>query len=181
MEERLTVLRPAATERVTLRTLGPADADFILELLNEPSFLQHIGDKGVRTVEAAREYIRTGPMASYERFGFGLYLAESKSAREPMGICGLLKREALKDVDLGFAFLARFWSMGYAFESALAVLAHARTVLGLERVVAIVSPGNAASIGLLGKLGFCREGLTRLSQDGPDLELFGSAPSIRAT
>ena len=161
------------TNRLALRRLSTGDAEFILELLNGPSFLRHIGDKGVRTLEDARHYIRTGPMASYERFGFGLYLVESKEGREPMGICGLLKREALKDVDVGFAFLPRFWSRGYAFESAAAVLAHARTVLGPQRIVAIVSPGNVASISLLAKLGFRREGLTRLSEDGPDLELFG--------
>ena len=165
------------TERVALRALGPDDAAFVLELLNEPSFLQHIGDKGVRTVEDAREYIRTGPMASYERFGFGLYLVVAKEGREPMGICGLVKRKALKDVDVGFAFLPRFWSRGYAFESAGAVLAHARTALGLTRIVAIVSPDNAASIALLEKLGFRREGLTRLSEGAPEVQLFGLAPS----
>ena len=161
------------TERLALRRLSLEDADFILELLNEPSFLEHIGDRGVRTVEDALQYIRTGPMASYERFGFGLYLVESRNGREPLGICGLLKRKALKDVDLGFAFLPRFWSRGYAFESASAVLDHARTVLGLERIVAIVSPGNAASVGLLEKLGFRSEGVTRLSEDGRDVQLFG--------
>ena len=161
------------TERLALRLLCPDDAEFMLELLNEPSFLQHIGDRGVRTVEEARHYIRTGPMASYEQFAFGLYLVESKDGGEPLGICGLLKRKALKDVDLGFAFLPRFWSKGYAFESAAAVLAHARSVLGMKRIVAIVSPGNVASIGLLEKLGFRFEGLTRLSEDAPEVQLFG--------
>lgn len=156
-----------------MRLLCPDDAEFMRELLNEPSFLQHIGDRGVRTVEEARHYIRTGPMASYEQFDFGLYLVESKPGGEPMGICGLLKRKALKDVDLGFAFLPRFWSKGYAFESAAAVLAHARSVLGMKRIVAIVSPGNVASIVLLEKLGFRYESLTRLSDDAPEVNLFG--------
>lgn len=163
------------TGRLVLRLLDIGDAPFMLTLLNEPSFLQHIGDRGVRTVEAAREYIRTGPLASYESLAFGLYLVESKEGGEPLGICGLLKRKALKDVDLGFAFLPRFWSKGYAFESASAVVAHARSVLGLKRIVAIVSPDNPASIGLLGKLGFRPEGPVRLSDDAPEVLLFGVA------
>jgi len=163
------------TERLALRRLTPDDAVFMLELLNDPSFLRHIGDRGVRTVTEARDYIRTAPMARYDRSGVGLYVVESKESREPMGLCGLLKRKVLKDMDLGFAFLPRFWSKGYAFESARAVLAHARTVLGLERVVAIVSPGNEASIGLLEKLGFRREGTTRLTDEGPDLLLYATS------
>jgi RimJ/RimL family protein N-acetyltransferase len=124
-----------------LRRLETGDAEFILALLNDPSFLRFIGDKGVRTVDDAREYISNGPLASYERFGFGLYLTERKDDGVPIGICGLLKREALKDVDVGFAFLPRFWSKGYAFESASAVMAYGRNVLGLS-IVAIISPDN---------------------------------------
>src|SRR5262245_13066999 len=161
--------------RVRLRGFQLDDVAFVRQLLNEPSFLQHIGDKGVRTLEDARHYILTGPLASYERLGFGLYVVESRKSGEAMGICGLLKREALDDVDLGFAFLPRFWSQGYAFESASAVLAHARTALGLSRIVAIVSPGNTASIGLLEKLGFRAEGITRLAPDSAEVLLFGSA------
>lgn len=163
------------TGRLVLRRLTPGDAAFMLELLNDPSFLRHIGDRGVRTVEQARDYLRTAPMARYDRSGRGLYVVESKESREPMGICGLLKRKVLKDVDLGFAFLPRFRSKGYAFESAHAVLAHARAALGLERVVAIVSPGNDASMRLLEKLGFKLEGTTRLTVEGSELLRYGTS------
>jgi [ribosomal protein S5]-alanine N-acetyltransferase len=160
------------TERLALRRLTTGDAEFILELLNEPSFLQHIGDKGVRTHADACRYIETGPMASYERFGFGLYRVERKDSREPIGMCGLLKRFALPEVDVGFAFLPRFWSQGYAFESASAVLAYARDTLGLKRVLAITSPDNVASINLLAKLGFRFERLSRLADDAPEIRVF---------
>ena len=93
------------TPRLALHRLTTDDADFILELLNEPSFLRYIGDKGVRTREDACQYILAGPMASYDRFGFGLYRVERKDSGEPIGMCGLLKRESLEDVDVGFAFL----------------------------------------------------------------------------
>ncbi len=165
----------AETERLSIRRLTAADAPFMLELLNEPSFLRFIGDRGVRSVEDAAAYILAGPVASYERFGFGLYLVLLKGDGTPAGICGLLKRDALPDVDLGFAFVPRCWRRGYASESAAAVLAYGRDVLGLRRVVAICSPDNDASIGLLEKLGFRREGLVRLSPDGPDTALLALA------
>lgn len=162
------------TERLTLRRLEAGDAEFILGLLNDPSFLRFIGDKGVRTLDDARQYIANGPIASYERFGFGLYLTERSEDRAPIGICGLLKRDSLDDVDVGFAFLPRFWAKGYAFEAASAVLAYGRNVLGLRRIVAITSPDNESSIRLLEKLGMRFESMVRLSEDGSELRLFAS-------
>ena len=108
------------TKRLILRRLCADDAEFILELLNQPSFLRYIGDKGVRNTEDAIRYIQTGPVASYDRFGFGLYLVELKESDVSIGMCGLLKRETLPDVDIGFAFLPGYWSQGYAFEAAAA-------------------------------------------------------------
>lgn len=160
------------TDRLILRKLSIGDAEFILELLNEPSFLHFIGDKGVRTLDDAREYISQGPIASYERYGFGLYLTALKEGTVPMGICGLLKRESLADVDIGFAFLPRFWSKGYALESAMAVKAYGLNTLGLSRIVAITNPDNEASIKLLEKLGLKYESLIKLSVDGPEIRLY---------
>ena len=160
------------TDRLALRPLAVEDDAFMLQLLNEPSFLRFIGDRGVRTPEAARRYIQTGPVASYQSRGFGLLLATLKEGRIPIGICGLLKRDSLKDVDLGFAFLPTFWSKGYAFESASAVIADGRATLGLHRIVAVTNPDNESSITLLGKLGFRFEHLVRLAEEGPPLRLF---------
>jgi len=162
------------TARLSLRRLSLDDAEFILGLLNEPSFLRHIGDKGVRTKVDACQYISTGPRASYERFGFGLLLVELKAGKEPIGICGLLKRDWLDHADLGFAFLPRFWSKGYAFESASGVLAYARGTLGLKRILAITSQDNAASIGLLEKLGFRLERMARPSEAESEVKVFAS-------
>jgi len=132
------------TQRLTLRRLAADDAEFILELLNQPSFLQYIGDKGVRNTQDALRYIETGPVASYERFGFGLYLVELKDSGTPIGMCGLIKRETLPDVDVGFAFLPDYWSQGLAFEAASAVMNYGRQTLGLRRIVAITSLDNTA-------------------------------------
>jgi RimJ/RimL family protein N-acetyltransferase len=161
--------------RLNLRPMGLDDAGFILELLNEPGFMRFIGDKGVRTTADARDYIAKGPMDSYRRHGFGLYLASLRRCGTPVGICGLVKREALADVDVGFAFLASHWSKGYASESAAAVLDYGTRTLGIKRIVAITSPDNAGSIAVLGKIGLCLAGRVRLADDGPELYLFGPA------
>jgi RimJ/RimL family protein N-acetyltransferase len=150
------------------------DAEFILELLNDPSFLRFIGDKGVRTTEDARRYILTGPLDSYERHGFGLWLVELKESETPIGICGLLKRDTLDDVDIGFAFLPQYRSKGYALESAAAVMDYGRKVLGLRRVVAITNEDNAGSIRVLEKIGMSFDRMIRLSDDGPEIRLLAS-------
>ena len=142
------------TQRLIIRELNVDDAQFILTLLNEPSFLHYIGDKKVRNLDDARRYILDGPVASYERHGFGLFRVELKDSHIPIGMCGLLKREELPDPDIGFAFLPDFRNRGYAFEAAAAVLNYARQRLKLDRVLAIVNPDNDASIKLLQKLGF---------------------------
>lgn len=162
------------TRRLLLRHLGPDDAALIFELVNDPSWLRYIGDKDVKSVEAARGYIARGPMAMYERLGFGLYLVELKPDGEALGICGLIKRDALEDVDIGFAFLPRHRGRGYAREAAAATLDHARRVLGLGRIVAITAPGNAASIRLLEALGLRFEQLMRLAGDGHEVKLFAT-------
>ena len=156
------------TERLLLRRMTVDDAEFILTLLNEPSFLRYIGDKQVRNLEDARQYILNGPVASYERHGFGLLLVALRDSQTPIGMCGLLKRDELPDPDIGFALLPDFWSKGFAFEAAEAVLNDAR----LPRILAITSLENEASIGLLQKLGFRFEKLTKLTDEGEQLRLF---------
>jgi len=163
------------TERLVIRRLSADDAEFILALLNEPSFLRYIGDKGVRNIADAVRYIQTGPVASYERFGFGIYLVELKESGEPIGMCGLIKRETLPDVDIGFAFLPNFWSRGFAFEAAAAVLNYGRAVLGLRRIVAITSPDNDPSAKLLEKIGLRFERLIKLGDDPSEVRLFVSS------
>lgn len=164
-----------STERLTLWRLTPGDAPFILRLLNEPSWLEHIGDKGVRTVADAKRYIETGPMEMYGRLGFGLYQVRLTARDEPIGICGLLKRETLDDVDLGFAFLPEFWGQGYAHEASAAVMHDARIRLRLARIVAITGRGNGASRKLLEKLGFGFERSIMSGTSGEELLLYAHA------
>ena len=159
------------TERLILRELDFSDAEFILALLNEPSFLRYIGDKKVRTIQDAEQYILNGPVASYERHGFGLCAVELKESHTPIGICGLLKRDELPDPDIGFAFLPDFWNRGFAFESAAAVLQDARERLNLHRILAITNQDNEPSIKLLQKLGLHIERVIKMSTDSTELFL----------
>ena len=120
------------TERLILRRMEVEDAQFIFELVNEAAFIRNIGDKGVRTLEDARNYILNGPVASYAKFGFGLYLVTLRETGEAIGICGLLKRDSLEDVDVGFALLEKFRRRGFAYESAAAVMEYGRNALAIE-------------------------------------------------
>ena len=146
--------RIATTERLFLRRLVLADAPFILRLLNDPGFLEHIGDKGVRNVEDAVNYLENGPIAMYARHGHGLYGVALKESGELIGISGLLRRDEYQDIDLGYAFLPEHRGGGYASEAGAAVLRIASGVIGAKKVIALVAPGNAASIRVLEKLGF---------------------------
>ncbi len=169
--------RVAQTARLVLCRITEDDAPFLVRLLNQPSFVRFIGDKGVRTLDEAREYVRASPEASYAQHGFGLYLVVRREDGAPLGICGLVKREVLADPDLGFAFLAEFWSQGYAFEAASAVLRHARDTLGLPRVVAVTTPDNERSAHLLRKLGLRHTRMVRLSPEEGEIRLFEPDPS----
>ncbi len=159
------------TPRLVLRPLGYDDDAFIVALLNDPAFLRFIGDRGVRTATDARGYIRRTAIASYERFGFGLLRVSLRGSPAAIGICGLVKRDALADIDVGFAFLPDYRGQGYGFEAAEAVLADGRKSLGLERIVAITDPENAASIRLLEKLGLPFERLIQMPGEDKMLRL----------
>jgi RimJ/RimL family protein N-acetyltransferase len=162
------------TERLIIRHLSSDDAPFILELLNDPSFIQNIGDRNVRTITDAESYITKGPVTSYEKNGFGLDLVILKETGESIGICGLIKRDTLEDVDIGYAFLPKFWRKGYAVESALAVLEYGQQVHGLKRIVAITLEENKGSVRVLERIGLKFEKMVKLAGDDTELMLFAS-------
>lgn len=159
------------TDRLILRHQTLEDAAFILELVNDPSWIRYIGDRGVRTLEDAQGYIQKS-IDMYEHLGFGFYLTELKDAGIPLGICGLVKRDTLEDIDIGFAFLPRYWGKGYAYEAASAVMTYATATLGLSRIVAINTPDNDASAKLLEKLGLTYINTVQLAGSDEELRLF---------
>jgi RimJ/RimL family protein N-acetyltransferase len=144
------------TKRLTIRPFALEDGDFIIRLLNQPSFIQSIGDKGVRNREQAAAYLHDGPLKAYREQGHGLYLVALRDSGQAIGMCGLIKRDCFQEVDLGYAFLPEFTGQGYAQESGRAVLEYGARVLGLRTVIAIVLPANQPSTTLLERLGFTR-------------------------
>jgi len=161
------------TARLTLRRFELEDAPFVIELLNQPSFIRNIGDRGVRSIEDAHRYLREGPMAMYANLGYGLWHVARNSDGTPVGMCGLLKRDYLPDPDVGYAFLPEYWGTGYAFEAAEATLRHGADKFGLQRILATVITGNASSIRLLEKLGLQFERLLDRKPGEPEVRLYG--------
>jgi RimJ/RimL family protein N-acetyltransferase len=162
----------AETERLTLRHLEEEDAPFVLRQVNEPSWLRFIGDRGVRNLADARRFVRDGPQASYARHGYGVWCVVEKASGEPVGICGFVRRDALPEADVGFAFLPEAWGKGYATESARAAIALGRSRHGLRRVIAITTEDNSASRRVLDRLGFAPAGTTRLPGEERELLLY---------
>jgi len=155
-----------------LRRLTLDDAPFVVALYNEPSFLENIGDRGVHNADDARRFLREGPLAMYARHGFGLWHVSRRADGAALGMCGLLKRDTLPDVDVGYAYFPAFWGQGYAFEAVSATLTHGARAFALRRVVAVVSPGNAGSIRVLEKAGMRFERMHAVDPDEPEVCLY---------
>lgn len=153
------------TERLVLQELSIDDAEFILTLLNTPAWLEYIGDKNVRTIEDAVNYLENGPIKSYKENGFGLWLILLKNSSTPIGMCGLVKRESLDDIDIGFALLPEYSKLGYGYEIAQAKVTCANQVLRIDKIVAITDSNNIPSIKLLNKLGLQFEKTLNLSEN----------------
>jgi len=160
------------TERLLLARLTYDHCPFIFDLVNEPSFKRYIGDKNVNSLEDARKYLHDGPIGSYQRLGYGLFLVSPKDTDMPAGICGLVKRPEFADPDLGFAFLERHRNNGYALESAQAVLEYGFAGLKLKRIIAMADPDNERSLRLLERLGLAFERKVRMPEDDYDINLF---------
>jgi RimJ/RimL family protein N-acetyltransferase len=168
----LAILPELETARLSLRRLGLDDAAFVVALLNEPSFRENIGDRGVRNIDDAHRYLRDGPLAMYAHHGYGLWHVTRKSDGAGIGMCGLLKRDSLPDADLGYAYFPAYWGQGYALEAAEATLLHGAKTFGLRRVLGVVSAGNMASIRLLEKAGMRFERMHAMDPGEPEVCLY---------
>jgi [ribosomal protein S5]-alanine N-acetyltransferase len=160
------------TDRLTLRMASLLDAPFIQRLLNDPDFIQNIGDRGVRDLHSAEQYIRDRLLLSYEKNGFGLLIVQEKMSQEALGLAGLVKREGLDGIDLGFAFLPEFRGMGYAHEATVAIRDDARNHLNLPKLLGITVRENLPSIRVLEKVGMTFDRTIRLPNDEKELLLY---------
>jgi RimJ/RimL family protein N-acetyltransferase len=160
------------TERLRLRWLTLDDADLMLAIWNDPAFIRFVGDRGIRTLEEARDEMETGALTLYTSYGFGPYRMALKDDDKPIGICGLFQRDNLDDPDIGYGVLPDYCGKGYAYEAARAVMDYARRDLDLRRLVAIISPDNEASIGLIRKLGLRFERMHRMQDDDDEVCIY---------
>ena len=163
------------TERLQLRKLTLDDAGLMLHVWNDPAFVRHVGDRGIRTVKDACAAMRKGALHLYDAYGFGPYRMALRDDDTPIGICGLFRREGLDEPDIGYSTLPDFCGQGYAFEAATAVIAYARSELALDRLIAIISPTNDASIGLIRKLGFEFERMHTMPDDEDEICVYGKS------
>lgn len=160
------------TDRLAIRYITEDESHFIHRLLNDPSWIKYIGDKGIKTEEDAKNYIQTGPIQMYKEYGFGLYLVTLKETGVPIGLCGLIKRPSLENIDLGYAFLPEYTGKGYAFEATKAVLQYGKEQLSIDKIVAITTIDNFSSEKVLLKLGFIFDSLIKEKNDAEELKLF---------
>ncbi len=165
-------MRILETERLIIRHLTQDDGEFIFELLNEPAFVRNIADRGVRTIDDAQAYILNGPVDSYAKNGFGLFAVELKETGLPTGVCGLIRRDVLPDVDIGYALLERYWNKGYAHEAAAAVLNYGYKTIKLKRIIAFTTLDNAASAKVLEKIGLQFDRIIEVPGYGGERRLF---------
>ncbi len=162
------------TERLQLRWLTLDDADLMLAVWNDPAFIRYVGDRGIRTIDEAHDAMSTGVLQLYEKYGYGPFRMALKDDDTAMGICGLFKRDNLDDPDIGYGVLPEHCGKGYAYEASCAVLEYARSDLRLERLIAMISPENQASIGLIGKLGFRFERMHRVQDEEDEACIYGT-------
>jgi RimJ/RimL family protein N-acetyltransferase len=162
------------TERLNILLLSLNDEEFVFRLLNDPDWIKYIGDRKINNHADARNYILLNIISSYEKYGFGLFLVKEKQNDISIGICGLLKRDYLDDVDIGFAFLPEYRGKGYGYESASAVIKYGQESFGLDKILAITQSNNLNSIKMLKKLGLEYIKNIKLPEEEEELRLFGN-------
>jgi len=160
------------TKRLIFREINVEDAEFVLRLVNEPSFVSNIGDKGLKNLHDTERFILEGYWTNQERSGYGMFLVELKGGGDPIGSCGLLYRKVLNMTDIGFAFLPEFWNRGFAYEDAEAIMKYGHTTLGVKKIVGLTSEDNLGSINLLKKLGMDFEKTVKMSDDDTGTVLY---------
>lgn len=163
---------PQATDRLQLRRLTLDDVDLMLNVWNDPAFVRYVGDRGIRTIDDARQAMQEGPLKLYSDYGYGPYRLALREDDTPVGICGLFRRDGFDEPDIGFSTLPGHTAMGYGYEAACTVVEYAQEELEIPCLTAIVSPENAASIGLIRKLGFSFERMYSWPDDARDVAIY---------
>ena len=165
---------PIKTERLLIDEAIIQDAPFIYELLNSPTWIEFIGDRGITNIKNAERYIKTSLIDNYKKNGYGLFKVVLKSTHAPIGLCGFLKRDYLDNIDIGYALLPEFEGKGYAYEAAKHLLANARASRKDQKILAITSQENKRSQRLLDRLGMYKEGLVSMGDSNKEVLLYST-------
>jgi len=163
----------AETDRLLLSKITIDDAPFILELVNTPDWIKYIGDRNIKTVEQAETHIKNNQLKCYETHGFGYYKLQVKAENlKTIGTSGLLRRDNLEHVDIGFSFIPDYHGKGYGFEAASEIMKLAKDKFNIKTLCAITLPINQPSINLLEKLGLSYQKTVKPFEDDEELLLF---------
>jgi len=160
------------TERLIIREALPKDAVFFLKVMNTEGWLANIGDRGMRTIEDTQKHIEV-LHDEYKKNGYGYYVMDIKSDRATVGTVGIMKRDHLEHIDIGYALLPEYEGNGYATEGARALLHYAMQVLNLSPICAVTSFTNYASHKILERIGLHKIGTTTWP-NGDELFLFST-------
>ena len=160
------------TSRLYLSKINKKDASFLYQLMNDPDWILNIGDRQINNLEDAENFIANRFIKSYKENGFGFYILRLIEDDSPIGICGLIKRDGLDHVDIGYALMPEFRGNGYAFEAAKVVYTYGLNHFKLDKIVAIVNSGNKKSEQILEKLGLQFEKMITLPNETKEIQLF---------
>lgn len=141
------------TERLILRRYNRDDLDRLDRLNSNVEVMRYIGDGSLRTREQTlASIIRTQRV--YELFpGLGFWIAEEKPKRKFVGVFALIYIPQTVEVEVGYRLAKSAWGRGLATEGASALVRYGILELGLDRVVGLTHPDNAASQNVLMKSG----------------------------
>lgn len=144
---------PLSTERLTLRRAEATDTAFIVELVNDPGWLEYIGDRGIHTTAAALTYIEDKLWAAEAQHGYAMGILTRRDSGQPVGAAGFLRRDFLPHPDIGYALLTAHAGQGYATEICHALMAQGRSQFGFSAVLGLTSAHNTRSLAVLRKIG----------------------------
>ncbi|MFT6051416.1 MAG: ribosomal-protein-alanine N-acetyltransferase [Halioglobus sp.] len=172
MNSQETSMKTLQTPRLIIEPLNTHDAAITMAILNDPDFIAYVGDRGVRSLEDAKSYIVDRLLPHYQEHGYGMTAVRRRDNGETIGMCGLVNRDSLNYIDIGYAFLPSARGEGFALEACQAVMEMGKKEVGLNELAAIISPQNKASQALAVKLGMVLDCMVRLEPGEDEICLY---------
>ena len=142
------------TKRLSLRHLRPEDEDALFALYRDLEIRRYFPD-GTRSLDETREEIQWFLHGHPRHPELGLWATVERASGALLGRCGLLpwKIDGTDEVELAYLINKSHWGQGLATEAAHAIVQYAKTDLKLDRLICLITPGNAASARVAEKVG----------------------------